>query len=87
MNNPKKILSKLCEKIKIPYDENMLNWPKGKRGTDGIWSKIWYENVINSTGFKRKIKSTSIKMNVPIKYKQMHKECLKIYQYMNNYKI
>ena len=24
----------------------MLNWPKGYRDTDGIWSKVWYQDVI-----------------------------------------
>ncbi len=87
MNNPKKIISRLCKKLKIPYDDKMLKWPKGERDTDGIWSKVWYENVINSTGFKKNKTQTSKKINLPDEYQKIHKESLQIYNYMNKYKI
>ena len=31
----------------------MLNWPKGRRDSDGIWEKIWYKNVKSSTSFNK----------------------------------
>ena len=42
---PEIILKKICKKINIPFTEKMLNWPKGRRDSDGIWEKIWYKNV------------------------------------------
>lgn len=51
--NPRGILSKLCEKLEIDFDENMLSWPKGKRSSDGVWAKHWYENVEASNSFSR----------------------------------
>lgn len=52
LENPEKILKKLCEKIDIPFDSSMLSWEKGPRPEDGIWAKYWYKSVHNSTGFK-----------------------------------
>jgi hypothetical protein len=49
--NPRKTLLKLCEFIKIPFDENMLSWKPQKRPEDGIWAKYWYNNVHRSRGF------------------------------------
>ena len=39
---PEIILKKICKKINIPFTEKMLNWPKGRRDSDGIWEKILY---------------------------------------------
>ncbi len=48
---PEKMLPKLCEALNITFDKRMLNWSVGRRETDGIWSKYWYESVNKSTGF------------------------------------
>lgn len=50
--NPKETLQKLCKKIDIPFDENMLNWEPQKREEDGVWAKYWYDNVHKSSGFQ-----------------------------------
>lgn len=51
LQDPRRILSLLCDAIAIPFDEAMLSWPAGKRATDGIWAKYWYAAVEASTGF------------------------------------
>ena len=30
----------------------MLSWPAGRRDTDGIWARHWYDRVEQSTGFE-----------------------------------
>ncbi len=30
----------------------MLEWPPGRRETDGVWASHWYQNVENSTSFE-----------------------------------
>jgi hypothetical protein len=30
----------------------MLSWPAGRRETDGVWAKYWYDAVERSTGFE-----------------------------------
>lgn len=50
--NPRGVLSQLCSRIGIPFDEVMLSWPAGARHEDGAWSKFWYHSVHQSTGFQ-----------------------------------
>ena len=35
----------------------MLRWQKGNHKSDGIWWKHWYDNVINTTKFEKKIET------------------------------
>ena len=49
--NPRKVLSELCERIGISFDEKMLTWQAGARPEDGCWAKYWYKSVHQSTGF------------------------------------
>ena len=51
LNDPKNILSKLCERLSIPYSESMLSWDKGPIQEDGVWAKYWYKSVHDSEGF------------------------------------
>ena len=37
--------------IDLPFDDAMLNWPAGRRDSDGVWGEHWYGAVIDSTGF------------------------------------
>ena len=87
IKDPENTLKKLCDKLNIQFNNDMLNWPKGKRETDGIWSKVWYENVINSTGFSNKTNNKKEKIILPKKYEKLYEECLEIYNLINKYKI
>lgn len=49
--NPEAGLRRLCSRLGLVFETSMLNWPKGRRNSDGIWAKYWYESVWNSTGF------------------------------------
>tara|TARA_B110000438_G_scaffold296012_1_gene340019 strand:- start:1575 stop:2285 length:711 start_codon:yes stop_codon:yes gene_type:complete len=82
--NPKKILTLLCREINIPYNDDMLSWPKGNRESDGLWGKIWYKNVKSSTCFN---KFKRYNLNIPSKYKPIYENCLKIYNEINSYNI
>ena len=62
----------------------MLDWPKGKRSSDGIWSKVWYKNVELSNTFSKYKKE---KNYVPKKYYDIYEESLKYYNEMNQYSI
>jgi hypothetical protein len=35
----------------VAFDEAMLEWPAGRRETDGVWAPHWYAAVEASTGF------------------------------------
>lgn len=51
LQNPAAVLLALCQHLNIEFDRNMLRWPPGKRDSDGVWAKHWYQNVESSTGF------------------------------------
>jgi hypothetical protein len=51
LKNPKRMLSKLCDALEIPFDKSMLSWPAGPRECDGVWAEYWYDAVWESTGF------------------------------------
>jgi len=49
---PEPVLRALCAALDVPFSDRMLWWPRGRRATDGIWAKYWYERVEQSTGFE-----------------------------------
>ncbi len=51
LNDPRGMLSALCRACGIGFDEGMLEWPAGRRSSDGIWAAHWYGAVEQSTGF------------------------------------
>ncbi|MGZ3375776.1 MAG: sulfotransferase-like domain-containing protein [Phenylobacterium sp.] len=51
LDNPRRALGALCAALAIPFREQMLAWPAGRRASDGIWAPAWYEAVERSTGF------------------------------------
>ena len=51
LSNPEKSLRAICDYSNIDFDGSMLQWPAGKRDSDGVWAPWWYHNVEQSTGF------------------------------------
>jgi hypothetical protein len=51
LHDPGAMLMALCAALDVPFSENMLSWPAGKRASDGVWGAVWYEAVEKSTGF------------------------------------
>jgi hypothetical protein len=51
LTNPIQVLSRLCERLGIPWEPGMLFWEPGPRATDGPWAPHWYGAVEASTGF------------------------------------
>jgi hypothetical protein len=48
---PERVLGSLCAALDVTFTRDMLSWPAGRRETDGVWAKYWYESVEASTGF------------------------------------
>ncbi len=48
---PKNVLSILCSRLGLPFEESMLSWPLGGHPSDGVWALHWYHNVHRSEGF------------------------------------
>ena len=51
LSRPREILTCLCAALDIRFTETMLNWPAGRRATDGVWAAHWYGAVDQTTGF------------------------------------
>lgn len=62
LQNPNATLTKLCAALKIPFDDAMLQWPKGPKPFDGVWAPHWYNAVWQSEGFATP-KASSIALN------------------------
>jgi hypothetical protein len=50
--NPRGVLGRLCDALGVRFQEAMLQWPRGRRATDGVWAKHWYNAVETTTGFQ-----------------------------------
>ena len=80
--NPEKQLKKVCDFSQIKFSKEMLSWNKGGIIEDGVWAKYWYENVHNSTGFKKSNFQEEIQL--PVKYNSLYKEASSYYEALKN---
>jgi len=51
LENPEKVLQRLCAWLQIPWEAAMLQWQAGPRPEDGVWARHWYASLHRSTGF------------------------------------
>jgi hypothetical protein len=51
LREPQAYLRGLCDLVDIDFTAAMLSWPPGRRDTDGVWGRYWYDAVWASTGF------------------------------------
>jgi Sulfotransferase domain len=49
--DPEFYLRMMCRHVGVDFAERMLAWPPGRRDSDGVWGRYWYEAVWRSTGF------------------------------------
>jgi hypothetical protein len=75
--NPRRVLSELCARLDLPFEESMLRWQAGARPEDGIWAKHWYHAVHHSTGFQPYSEKSE---RVPTYLEPLLAECLPHYQ-------
>ena len=84
LKNPKLMLEKLCNLLGIPFLEQMLEWPKGPRESDGIWGGYWYKNVVKTTSFAKPL---HLEEEFPDDYNALLNECMNYYNEIEKYKI
>jgi hypothetical protein len=84
LNDPRGMLTRWCEQLGIPFTENMLAWPPGRRETDGIWAKHWYANVEKSTGFQPPNPDPP---ELPEHLRSLYEECMKHYRHLYSYRL
>jgi hypothetical protein len=84
LENPKLMLNRLCDLLDIPFSDQMLQWPKGKRKSDGIWGEYWYKNVVKTTSFNKSLNQNE---KIPDRFLNLLEECISYYKQMEKYKI
>jgi hypothetical protein len=53
LENPRRVLEKLCAACDIAFDAAMLKWPAGPKACDGVWAPHWYNAAWASEGFAK----------------------------------
>lgn len=52
LQQPKVVLSQLCDRLDLDFDPAMLSWPTGPKPEDGVWAPHWYDSVHRSSGWQ-----------------------------------
>jgi len=84
LEQPRATLEKLCGRLDLEFNEGMLQWEAGRRSTDGVWGKHWYDAVEASTGFQPyRPKNVSI----PSEFGALVEECEVYYRRLHAYRL
>jgi hypothetical protein len=81
LSDPRAALGRICAHAGIPFREEMLRWPPGRRDTDGVWAPHWYAAVEASTGFEPPPVG---EVEVPARYRGILEEANAIYAEMRS---
>jgi len=84
LRDPRGLLTQLCDRLSIRFDERMLSWPPGPRATDGVWAKYWYDAVERSTGFEP---YQPRPRTVPRELEPVLAECLPLYERLRAHRL
>lgn len=87
ISNPESVLSALCDKLKIPFNNAMLEWPAGPKAYDGIWAKYWYSTVHRSTEFIVQKNLAREDINLKPELEQLAQTCMPSYLELKKYSI
>ena len=77
--NPEGVLRALCRELDIPFYQQMLHWPAGRRSSDGVWAPHWYEAVERSTGFSAAPPMDGEPVVIPARYTALCEEAERMY--------
>lgn len=75
--DPPDILSRVCNRLSLPFEKSMLTWKAEARREDGVWAKYWYARVHQSTGFEKYRSERSTPF--PEKLKPLLETCVPYY--------
>ena len=84
LEEPRALLSLLCEHLGVEFREEMLSWPAGSRSTDGVWARHWYGEVEKSTTFQPYRPRPE---PLPEALRALHDECLEHYRHLHSFRL
>lgn len=77
LENPRRLLGLLCDRLGVEFRDEMLAWPPGPRKSDGVWGRHWYREVEASTSFRP---YSTRPDPVPAHLRNIHEKCIACYQ-------
>jgi Sulfotransferase domain len=83
--DPAGLLARLCQSLGIAWDAAMLSWEPGRRNTDGVWAKHWYQTVEASTGFQAP--ESTVTPSLPPALEDLHAQCLPYYRRLRAHRL
>jgi len=83
---PGPMLRALCAALEVPFTSRMLAWPPGRRSSDGIWAKYWYDRVERSTGFEAP-PATDVLRGLPRRLEALDAQCQPLYQRLHAHRL
>ncbi|MCP4759940.1 MAG: HAD family hydrolase [Planctomycetes bacterium] len=81
---PEVMLRCLCQALDVPWDEAMLQWPPGKRGSDGSWAPWWYDRVWESTCFGPPREDNP---KIPEAHQATLRKCQQLYEQLSEFRL
>ena len=84
LEDPQRLLRLLCDAIGVEFTDAMLSWPPGRRDTDGIWARHWYDAVEASTGFNPYRPKPD---PVPPQLADLHEQCVGYYETLHRHRL
>jgi hypothetical protein len=91
LQRPEPMLRALCDALGVPFSERMLSWPPGRRDTDGIWARHWYDRVEQSTGFEKPLPkeadTSSAAPALPPAVAAIEARCRPLYEQLRAYRL
>jgi hypothetical protein len=82
---PGPMLRALCSALGIPFSERMLSWPPGRRASDGVWAKHWYQRVERSTGFEPA--EAAARPRLAGRLAEIEARCRPLYQQLHDHRL
>jgi hypothetical protein len=83
--DPAGILGALCAAVGVPFSPRMLSWPSGRRDSDGVWAKYWYERVERSTGFEPRPPEEDVELSPALE--EIERQCRPLYERLHSHRL
>lgn len=87
IKDPKSMLTRLCNKLNLPFTDEMLLWSAGPKSIDGAWAPAWYNAVHQSTGFGQPSSTKLTRNDVPSEFLALYDEVLPYYHKLVSHSI
>ncbi len=84
LEDPASVLTAVCVRLGLEFDDSMLSWPAGPKPEDGTWAPHWYDSVHKSTGFAPYLPSPH---PLPARLEPVAAEAIKLYDQLAEYAV